>query len=106
MVTMASLLLAPLIWVHYLVVLALPAALLAARGYRWAILLPLLGWLPEPALPLVAIAGAYLPLLAGRRPAASAEALTRDLVQVCSTRQRPSCSRGKQATVGGAATSG
>ena len=64
MVTMASLLLAPLIWVHYLVVLALPAALLAARGYRWAILLPLLGWLPEPALPLVAIAGAYLPLLA------------------------------------------
>ena len=49
MVTVASLLLAPLIWVHYLVVLALPAALLAARGYRWAILLPLLGWLPEPA---------------------------------------------------------
>jgi len=68
MVTVASLLLAPLIWVHYLVVLALPAALLAARGYRVAILLPLLGWLPEPALPLVAIAGAYLPLLAARRP--------------------------------------
>jgi Glycosyltransferase family 87 len=71
MVTAASLLLAPLIWVHYLVVLALPAALLAARGLRWAVLLPLLGWLPEPALPLVAIAGAYLPLLAARRPAAS-----------------------------------
>ncbi|MFI5262060.1 MAG: glycosyltransferase family 87 protein [Candidatus Limnocylindrales bacterium] len=66
MVTGASLLLAPLIWVHYLVVLALPAALLAARGYRWAVLLPLLGWLPEAALPLVAIAGAYAPLLAGR----------------------------------------
>ena len=64
MVTVASLLLAPLIWVHYLVVLALPAALLAARGYRWAILLPLLGWLPEPLLPLVAIVGAYVPLLA------------------------------------------
>ena len=65
MVTVASLLLAPLIWVHYLVVLALPAALLAARGYRWGVLLPLLGWLPEPVLPLVAIAGAYLPLLVG-----------------------------------------
>ena len=74
MVTVASLLLAPLIWVHYLVVLALPAALLAARGYRWAILLPLLGWLPEPLLPLAAIAGAYLPLLASRRSHASAEA--------------------------------
>ena len=69
MVTGASLLLAPLIWVHYLVVLALPAALLAGRGFRWAVLLPLLGWLPEPALPLVAIAGAYLPLLAARRSA-------------------------------------
>ena len=67
MVTGASLLLAPLIWVHYLVVLVLPAALLAARGYRWAVLLPLLGWLPEPILPLVAIAGAYAPLLAARR---------------------------------------
>lgn len=74
MVTVASLLLAPLIWVHYLVVLALPAALLAARGYRWAILLPLLGWLPEPVLPLVAIAGAYVPLLAARRPVGSADA--------------------------------
>ena len=32
MTVMASLLLAPLLWVHYLVALALPAALLAARG--------------------------------------------------------------------------
>ena len=74
MVTTASLLLAPLIWVHYLVVLAPPAALLAARGHRWAILLPLLGWLPEPALPLVVIAAAYLPLLAARRPVGAADA--------------------------------
>jgi len=74
MVTAASLLLAPLIWVHYLVILALPAALLAARGHRWAVLLPLLGWLPEAALPLVAIAGAYVPLLAAHRSSGSAEA--------------------------------
>jgi len=60
----ASLLLAPLLWVHYLVALILPAALLADRGRRWAILLPLLGWLPEPILPFVAISGALVPLLA------------------------------------------
>ena len=60
----ASLLLAPLLWVHYLVALILPAALLADRGRRWAILLPLLGWLPEPFLPFVAMIGALAPLLA------------------------------------------
>ncbi|MGZ6271978.1 MAG: hypothetical protein ACXWPJ_07910, partial [Candidatus Limnocylindrales bacterium] len=69
MTVMASLLLAPLLWVHYLVALILPAALLAARGYRWAILLPLLGWLPEPLLALAALAGTFLPLLPAR-PAA------------------------------------
>ena len=52
----ASLLLAPLLWAHYLVGLLLPAALLADRGRRWGLLLPLLGWLPEPLLPLVALA--------------------------------------------------
>ncbi|MGZ6257684.1 MAG: glycosyltransferase family 87 protein [Candidatus Limnocylindrales bacterium] len=69
MTVMASLLLAPLLWVHYLVALILPAALLAARGYRWAILLPLLGWLPEPLLALAALAGTFLPLLPARRAA-------------------------------------
>jgi len=63
---MASLLLAPLLWVHYLVALLLPAALLAARGYAWAVLLPLLGWLPEPTLPLVAVAASLLPFLGSR----------------------------------------
>jgi hypothetical protein len=62
----ASLLLAPLLWAHYLVSLLLPAALLADRGRRWGLLLPLLGWLPEPLLPLVAVAGALLPLLVAR----------------------------------------
>jgi hypothetical protein len=60
----ASLLLAPLLWAHYLVALILPAALLAQRGRPWAILLPLLGWAPEPLLPFVAALGAALPLLA------------------------------------------
>ena len=67
----ASLLLAPLLWGHYLVGLLLPAALLADRGRRWGILLPLLGWLPEPFLPLVAVAGAMLPLLVAREPGES-----------------------------------
>ena len=62
----ASLLLAPLLWAHYLVGLLLPAALLADRGRRWGLLLPLLGWLPEPLLPLVTVAGALLPLLVAR----------------------------------------
>ncbi len=62
----ASLLLAPLLWAHYLAGLLLPAALLADRGRRWGLLLPLLGWLPEPLLPLVALAGALLPLLVAR----------------------------------------
>ena len=68
----ASLLLAPLLWPHYLVALLLPAALLADRG-RWpGILLPLLAWLPEPLLPYVAIVGAVAPLLVGRRGEAAA----------------------------------
>jgi hypothetical protein len=48
--------------------LLLPAALLTDRGRRWGILLPLLGWLPESLLPLVAVAGAILPLLVARSP--------------------------------------
>ena len=63
----ASLLLVPLLWAHYLVGLLLPAALLAERGRRWGLLLPLLGWLPEPLLPFVAVAAALLPLLVARR---------------------------------------
>jgi hypothetical protein len=60
---MATLLLSPLLWLHYLTLLILPAALLAERGHRWAVLLPVLGSLPTPALPLAAIAGLLLPFL-------------------------------------------
>jgi hypothetical protein len=49
----ATLLVWPFLHPHYLVLLILPAALLADRGWRLAVLLPLAGWLPDPILPLV-----------------------------------------------------
>lgn len=76
----ASLLLAPLLWAHYLVGLLLPAALLADRGRRWGLLLPLLGWLPEPLLPLVAVAAALLPLLVARPLVRQGDGLEADQV--------------------------
>ncbi len=60
----ATLLVVPLLWPHYLTLLILPGALLAARGRPWAVALPLLAWLPGPVLPLVALAGCWAPLLA------------------------------------------
>lgn len=50
----ATLVVAPFFHPHYLVLLLLPAALLADRGHWWALALPLLGWLPDAVLPLVA----------------------------------------------------
>ena len=61
---MATLLLSPLLWAHYLTQLLVPAAFLAARGRRWGLLLPLLGWLPAAAMPLIALAGMLAPFLA------------------------------------------
>ena len=49
---LATMLVAPFIHPHYLVLLVLPAALLADRGRWWALALPLLGWLPDLVLPL------------------------------------------------------
>lgn len=59
----ATPLVVPLLWPHYLVLLVLPGALLAERGRRWGLLLPLLGWLPGPFLPLLALAGCWGPVL-------------------------------------------
>jgi hypothetical protein len=59
----ATLVLTPFIHSHYLAILLIPAALLADRGWWWALALPLLGWLPVDYLPLVAVAGMTLPLL-------------------------------------------
>jgi hypothetical protein len=68
---MASLLLTPLLWDHYLTNLVVPGALLAARGRRWGVLLPMLGWLPLIVLPFVTAAGMLLPFVApDRGPAA------------------------------------
>ena len=57
----ATLLLAPLLWDHYLSMLLLPAAFLAQRGRWWGLGLPLLAWLPPEVLPLLAVAGTILP---------------------------------------------
>ena len=69
----ASLLLSPLLWDHYLTMLVLPAAYLAARGRAWGLALPLLSWLPPLTLPFVVLAATWAPFLAP-----SARAATRD----------------------------
>jgi hypothetical protein len=70
---MATLLLSPLLWDHYLTNLIVPGALLAARGRRWGVLLPLLGWLPLIVLPFVTAAGMLVPFLAKDRGPAALE---------------------------------
>jgi hypothetical protein len=79
---MASLLLQPLLWDHYLTNLLVPAAFLAARGRLWGLALPLLGWSPliiallipdmrthaDGVLALVALLGTLLPFLAANGP--------------------------------------
>ena len=69
MTAVATLVVSPFIHPHYLVLLLLPAALLAERGHRWGLLLPLAGWLPDPILPF--IAPALLVLLAVIREAST-----------------------------------
>lgn len=69
----ATLLVSPFIHPHYLVMLLVPAALLADRGRYWALALPLLGWLPDPLLPLAApLAIALLLAVPPRSPIAPA----------------------------------
>jgi hypothetical protein len=70
---MATLLLSPLMWDHYLTNLIVPAALLASRGRRWGLLLPLAGWLPIVALPFAAVVGMLLPFAAPDRGRAALE---------------------------------
>ena len=78
---MATLLLSPLLWDHYLTNLLVPAAFLAGRGRTWALGLPLMCWLPtllvalnpalkgsaDAVLPLIAVVGLVLPFLAPDR---------------------------------------
>jgi hypothetical protein len=91
---MATLLLSPLLWDHYLTNLLVPAAFLVARGRWWGLLLPLLCWGPtllvaaipatkpwaEALLAPIAIAGVLLPFLApnvGERAGTVLEVLRR-----------------------------
>lgn len=60
----ATMLVSPFIHPHYLVLLLLPAALLADRGHWWGLGLPLLGWLPDIYLPMVAPLAICLVLVA------------------------------------------
>ena len=78
---MATLLVAPLLWDHYLTMVLIPAAFLAGRGRTWALVLPFLCWTPqllgtlfpstrsvvEFTLPLVALGGLLLPFAAPPR---------------------------------------
>lgn len=75
---MATLLLSPLLWDHYLTNLLVPAAFLAARGRPWGLVLPLLAWAPiaiakaapdmighaDAALALLAVVATLLPFTA------------------------------------------
>lgn len=59
---LATLLVAPFIHPHYLVLLLLPAAWLMDRGYWWGIALSLLGWLPDVVLPFTGLVAIVLVL--------------------------------------------
>jgi hypothetical protein len=78
---LATLLVSPFIHPHYLVLLLLPAALLMDRGRHWAVMLPLLGWLPDPALPLIAPAVIILVLVLGRADSKAATPAPRSKAQ-------------------------
>jgi hypothetical protein len=63
----ATLLVAPFIHPHYLVLLLLPAAWLMDRGRWWGAALPILGWLPDVLLPFTGLLAIGL-VLAVRDP--------------------------------------
>ena len=64
----ASILVSPIVWPHYGVLLLLPVALLLERGRWWAAALPLVTWLPVDALyPIVFAIAMLAPLVVGER---------------------------------------
>jgi hypothetical protein len=68
---MASMVVVPQLWDHYLAMLVIPAAFLAERWRPVALLLPLLAWLPAISAPVV-MAAMLLPLLVPERTATGA----------------------------------
>jgi hypothetical protein len=62
----ASQVLSPLLWDHYAMLLLLPVALLLERRQRWAIVIPLVTWLPVDALYPLAFGVCLVAPVAGR----------------------------------------
>ena len=64
----ASVLVSPIVWAHYAVILLLPVALLLERRQWWAAALPIVTWLPVDALyPVVFAIGLLAPLAVGEQ---------------------------------------
>ena len=64
----ASVLVSPIVWAHYAVILLLPVALLLERRQWWAVALPIVTWLPVDAIyPVVFAVGLLAPLAVGEQ---------------------------------------
>jgi alpha-1,2-mannosyltransferase len=64
----ASVLVSPIVWAHYAVILLLPVALLLERRQWWAAALPIVTWLPIDAVyPVVFAIGLLAPLAVGEQ---------------------------------------
>jgi alpha-1,2-mannosyltransferase len=71
----ASVLVSPIVWAHYAVILLLPVALLLERRQWWAVALPIITWLPVDAVyPVVFAIGLLAPLAVGEQRRRSADA--------------------------------
>jgi len=70
----ASVMVSPIVWAHYAVILLLPVALLLDRRQWWAAALPIVTWLPVDAVyPVVFVIGLLAPLAAGEQLRRSAD---------------------------------
>lgn len=64
----ASVLVSPIVWPHYAVIVLLPVALLLERRAWWAVALPIVTWLPVDAVyPVVFAIGLLAPLAVGEQ---------------------------------------
>jgi hypothetical protein len=64
----ASVMVSPIVWAHYAVILLLPVALLLERRQWWAVALPIVTWLPVDAIyPVVFAIGLLAPLAVGEQ---------------------------------------
>ena len=71
----ASVMVSPILWAHYAVILLLPVAFLLDRRQWWAVALPIATWLPVDAIyPVVLVIGLLAPLAMGERRRRSADA--------------------------------